>query len=104
MYISAEVIAHPDVTTCSHIEEVALLVIDPRPDVPNSERCRLALEALFARDERVKHGHYRTITLAPFSTRNPAHVNLLRRGLEPDSETDWLILTPEDVDHLLLGS
>ena len=96
MFISASVQDPNDPET---YEDVALIVVDPRPDVPNHERCRLALEALIARDERIRTGHYRTITLAPFSTRNPEHIALLRRGLAP-SEAQ-MILTPEQVEDLL---
>lgn len=96
MFISASVQSPNDPNT---YEDVALIVVDPRPDVPNAERCRLALETLYARDERVRNGLYRTITLAPFSTRNPEHIALLRRGLAPGE--DQMVLTPEQVTDLL---
>lgn len=99
MFISASV---QDPDNPGTYEDVALIVVDPRQEVSHAERCRLALEALFARDERVRKGLFRTITLAPFSSRNPEHVELLRRGLVPSD--DQMVLTPEQVEDLLFLS
>lgn len=102
MFISASVIENPDDPDCTTYEEVCLIVIDPRPDVPNQERCRLALEALFARDERVKRGQFAAITLAHFVSPSPQDMDRLRAGIPPDHA--WLVLTPADVLEILSSS
>ncbi len=67
MFISAEVIVHPEDENCTHREEVSLVVIGPKEGFSSVEEGYIrAFQVMLEHDERIRRGEFSALTMSSF--------------------------------------